>query len=735
MVESWTAFRARAFNSIISAASVCRGSLPQPTCHEETPVLQLAPRYSPLTTARSTVRRCAAGALLTALVATSSGIGPADLAPSGAAVPLTVDWGLGPAQIAASCKTEIEAANQRITALTSARSARTFASVVLPLETIGADLNDRTIVQQFLTNVSGDRSTRDASLACNSALAAFLSEVAARPALYAALKAAKASQTAVGDEQKKLTDLWLVAGGRAGAGLADAPRAEFVKLSAQLSSIQNQFGSNLGNDASTIAVPAAQVAGVPADFIATLQKTATGYVVPVNESSVAPFMQNAIAEDARRAFYLAYNNRGGATNVALLEQAIGIRDRLAHVFGYPTWAAYVLADKMAQTPQRVDAFLANIDAAILPKAKAERAALAALKGSTPFANWDTAFYQTRLRKETYSVDRNAIKQYFPVQHTIAAVLDVYAKLLAVSFTPIAQPNIYNAEVLAYEVHDAKDAALLGTFYLDLFPRPGKYNHFANFPLITRHVLPDGTVRAPLSVIVGNWSRPAPGSPALLSHDEVETFFHEFGHNMAAMLATGKYETLTSGFRADFVEAPSQMLENWAWDPAILKRISSHVTTGEPLPDALVQKMIAARYFDYALMTTQQILYASVDMKFHSAGAMVDTTAVWKDTVTAVTPNAFVDGTHPQAGFGHLMSGYDVGYYGYLWSKVYAQDMFSAFKTGGLENPDVGKRYRADILAPARTYEPDAEVAAFLGRPMNPTAFYAELGITPQAATR
>jgi thimet oligopeptidase len=446
-------------------------------------------------------------------------------------------------------------------------------------------------------------------------------------------------------------------------------------------------------------------------------------------------MENATDESARRAFYVAYGNRGTKANVGLLEEAIGIRYRLAHLFGYPSWAAYALADKMAKTPQRVKTFLSSIDAAILPKARAERAELAALKGRQPFENWDVAFYQAKLRKTKYNVDADAVKQYFPVAHTVTAIFAVYAKMLNVSFAPIAHPAVYNPEVSAYEVHDGSTGVLLGTFYLDLYPRPGKYSHFANFPLIPRRVLPDGTVRAPFSAIVGNWERPAPGRPALLSHDEVETFFHEFGHNMAAMLADEPYATLTSGFRADFVEAPSQMLENWAWDPGILKQVSANLTTGTPLPDSLIRQMIAARYLDYALETTQQILYATVDMTYHSSGAHVDTTQVWKDAVTALTPNTFTEGTLPQAGFGHIMSGYDAGYYGYLWSKVYAQDMFSAFKTAGLENPAVGQRYRADILAPARTYEPDAEVAAFLERPMSPTAFYAELGIAPQTTKR
>jgi thimet oligopeptidase len=676
--------------------------------------------------------RLARVSLFAALLGTTGGMAPPG---QPAAVPLTIDWNLSAAQITATCKAEIARADTRITALTRARSTRTFETVVLPLETITADLNDATAAQQFLTYASTDKAVRDASQTCDTEESAFLSEVTARPLLFEALKAAKTSGTASGDAQKKITDLWLDASSRAGAGLPEAARNEFVKLSAQLGDIQNQFGSDLRDDATTIAISPAQSAGLPADFLGKLTKTANDYVVPVDESTNKPFMENATDESARQAFYIAFRQRAAKTNVALLEQAIGIRDRLAHLFGYPSWAAYSLAAKMAKTPQRVQSFLTDIDVAILPKARAERAELAALKGSAPFENWDTDFYQAKLRKSKYHVDADAIKQYFPVAHTVSAIFAVYSKLLNVSFVPLADAAVYNPEVTAYEVHDGTSGVLLGTFNLDLYPRPGKYNHFANFPMIARRVLPDGTVRAPFSAIVGNWARPAAGQPAVLSHDEVETFFHEFGHNMAAMLADEPYATLTSGFRSDFVEAPSQMLENWAWDPGILKAISSNVTTGAPLPDALIREMIAARYLDYALATTQQILYASVDMTFHSSGAHVDTTQVWKSLAPALTPNTFVDGTHPQAGIGHFMSGYDAGYYGYLWSKVYAQDLFSAFKAAGLEDPAVGQRYRADILAPARTYEPDAEVTTFLGRPMSPTAFYAELGITAQTTLR
>jgi thimet oligopeptidase len=414
--------------------------------------------------------------------------------------------------------------------------------------------------------------------------------------------------------------------------------------------------------------------------------------------------------------------------VKLLEDAIAIRDRCAHLLGYKTWAAFVLADRMAMTPKRVQTFLANLDSAILPKAKQERDEDAALKGS-PLEQWDQSFYENQLRKTKYAVDQNAIKQYFPVQHVIDSVFAIYEQLLGVKFARATVP-VWQAQVQAYNVTDAATGKPLGRFYLDLFPRPGKYDHFANFGVIPRRVMPDGSVRLAESAIVGNWPQPAPGKAALLQHDDVETFFHEFGHNMAAILANEPYETLTSGFRQDFVEAPSQMLENWAWNPAILKRVSANVDTGAPLPDTLIAKMIAARYVHYALQTTQQIDYATVDMRYHTMGAHLDTTAIWEQTLDATTPNTFVAGTHPQASFGHLMSGYDAGYYGYLWSKVYAQDMFSAFQAAGLVNPAVGKRYRDDILAPARLNEPDAEVTKFLGRPMNPNAFYRELGISP-----
>ncbi len=643
---------------------------------------------------------------------------------------LSIDWSLTPARIASSCAASIATIRRRVGQIVAGRPPRTFATVVLPVETASADLNDDLAAQGFLYNISTDPKVRAASLKCSTDVGNVLSEISARPDLYKALAAARTSGTARGAVQQKLQSLWLTALARSGAGLPDAQRKTFVALQKKLTDDQNTFQANLGNDQSTITITAAQAQPLPPDFVAAALKPAAagGYTVPVNESTVGPFLQNETDAAARKEFYVTYNNRGGTANVKLLEDAIATRDRLAHLLGYPTWAAYVLADRMAGTPQRVESFLAEIDSALLVKARQERDEDAALKGA-PLDQWDQTYYENQLQKTKYAVDQNEIRQYFPVQHVIDSVLAIYEQLLGVKFARANVP-VWQEQVQAYSVTDAASGRPLGRFYLDLFPRPGKYDHFANFPIIPRRVLPDGTVRLAESAIVGNWPQPAPGKPALLQHGDVETFFHEFGHNMAAMLADEPYETLTSGFRQDFVEAPSQMLENWAWDPGILKRVSSNVTTGQPLPDDLIQKMIAARYVHYALQTTQQILYATVDMEYHTMKPPVDTTAVWKATVARTTPNQFVDGTHPQSEFGHLMGGYDAGYYGYLWSKVYAQDMFSRFQAQGLTSPVAGAAYRRDILAPARAEEPDQEVRAFLGRPMNPAAFYRELGISP-----
>ncbi len=667
------------------------------------------------------------------------GIAALTLAALATAQPTHVDWNLTPGQINTTCTAAIAKAQNQVKALLAQHGPQTFSSVVLPLENLTSDLSDSTLAQWFLFQVSTSKDVRDASLKCNNDESAFLTNLGASPQLYRALAQAKRSGTARNAYDRKLTELWLDTFKRSGAGLPQTRRLEFVKLSNQLTDLQNKFQQNLGNDETTLTITGAQAASLPADFVAGLKKTGSGYVVPVNESTVTAFYDNERDEAARRAYYFAYNNREAATNTQLLEAAIGVRDRLAHLEGYQNWAAFQLSDRMAKSPDRVAKFLDSLDARLLPTSRAEVERLRRLKvkdtgdANAVLQRWDFSYYDNELRKTQYAVDQNEIRQYFPVQHTIDAVLNIYHTLLGVNFKQVVPADAWNPDVIEYTVSDGKTGALIGSTYFDLFPRPGKYDHFANFPVLPARRNADGTYRPPMSAIIGNWPKPAPGHPALLSHDDVVTFFHEFGHNMATLLATAPYETLSNGFVTDFVEAPSQMLENFVWQPAVLKQISSNWKTGAPLPDNLIEALVKSRYVDDAYDYTGQIFYSQVDMAYHSSGPHVDTTAVWDKLQGELMPLPAVPGIHPQASFGHLMGGYDAGYYGYLWSKVYAQDLFTAFEQGGLENPAVGMRYRTEILEPARTYDPDVEVQHFLGRLMNTNAFYQEFQNAPSPA--
>jgi thimet oligopeptidase len=665
-------------------------------------------------------------------------------APAGAGQPPRIDFSLSAPQIKARCTAAIDRANVKAAALARLPSrARTFTSVVLPLEDLSADLNDELVAETLMFQVSTSRAVRDASEACQNAVNDFLTALQARPDLYAAVATAQASGTATTEADRKLTTLWIVSFKRSGAALPASDRAQFVQLNDKLSALQNSYNANLANDKTTISISKAQAAGLPSDFVATLKPAGdvAGYVVPVNESTYIRFMENASAPWARKAFYLASGNRGVPKNDELLRDAIAIRDKLAHLLGYATWADFVLADHMAANPARVRDFLDDLDGKLLPRAKSELATLADLKARTtrvPGATldaWDVTYYDNLLRKTKYAVDDNEVRQYFPVEHVVSTVLGIYSQVLGVTFAQRNPADTWNPDVTEWSVTDSASGRYIGDFYLDLFPRDGKYTHFASFTLLPNRRLPDGTVRPPLDAIIGNWPQPAPGRPALLSHDDVETFFHEFGHAMAAILATAPYETLSAGFRSDFIEAPSQMLENWVWDPGILLQLGANATTGAPLPAGLIKKMVAARYVNYAYFTTRQIMLATVDLDYHTSGPTVDLSAVWAKVAASTTPLPLLPGMHPEASFTHIMGGYDAGYYGYLWSQVYAADMFTAFQQGGLESAMVGARYRKDILEPSRQVEPDQEVTSFLGRPMSPVAFYRDLGIEVNTSSK
>jgi thimet oligopeptidase len=681
--------------------------------------------------------RLAASVFLAALFIAGPVATPAAAPPVSPAAAL--DLAPAPEKIAADCSAAIAGLKMKIDAIAALpQSQRTFTTVPLAYNEAAGAAYDALAADLFMGDVGPAKPQRDAAATCGVALSKFVSEQAARPDLYAALADADRSGTAATSAQKKLLADALIDAKRAGAALTPAQRAEYLALSARLTELRRAYTQNVNETRTPLRFTAAQLAGLSPDRLAAFTKDGDSYIVPATEANYAVVTTEVKSEATRHELYATRFNQVAAKNDPIFEEVVATRAKIAHLLGYPNWAAFVLERRMAKSPQKVDAFLADLDAKLLPQARREAATLLALKvkeTGNPQARleaWDTGYYTAMLKRTKYALDPNVVRSYYPVEKTVPAIFGVYSQLLGVTFAKRDDAKTWAPNVQAFAVSDTATGRYLGDLYVDLFPREGKNAHFHSATFWRHRTLPDGTIRPALNAIVGEFPQPAPGQPALLTQADVETFFHEFGHSIAALVKTSPYGL---DFTWDFVEAPSQMLENWVWDPAILKRISSNVTTGAPMPDDLIAKMRETRLVDQsALSWTRQIALATADMTYHEHDSAPAPNQTWADVYSRTTPIAFPADIHFEANFNHIAGGgYSAGYYGYLWSKVYAQDMFSKFAREGLLNPATGAAYR-DILANAGLDDADVQVARFVGHPLDPGPFYATLGIGASTTT-
>ena len=508
------------------------------------------------------------------------------LAQAGSGAPATTAWHLTSSALSSACRAAIERTKHEVAAITAKPDAP---GALDHLENAFADLQNGLGPHTFLFNVSPSAAVRDSSTACSQWVTNYAVEFAADPRVYAVAVRAS-TQKGLSPAERQLAKLYIEQGRHNGAALDSDVRARTTAMLQRLADVQREFMVALAADTSHITISKAELAGLSPQLAAGLKPDATGYAVPVNESTDADFMHTERSSDARRRFDLRYFNRGGAANIGRLEAAIALRDSLAHLFGFNSWAAYQLDVKMAKSPARVDSFLNRVDSGLLPKARAELARLTPLAAkdgiSAPLAAWDIGYYNEQLRRTQYAVDGEQVRQYFPVDHVVRQVMDIYQELLGVRFTEILPADAWALGVREFAVKNAADGARLGVLYLDLFPRENKYGHFADFGLTSTRRTGPGTREAPVNAIVGNWPLGAAGEPATLTHDDVVTFFHEFGHAMSSVCDQSPFVTTgANDLRQDFVEALSQMLENWMWQPAVLARVSKNVTTGAPLPDS------------------------------------------------------------------------------------------------------------------------------------------------------
>jgi thimet oligopeptidase len=605
--------------------------------------------------------------------------------------------------------------------------APTFETTMRPIELAGAAANRGWGPSAFMAYVHPDVAVRDAGQAAEERIAKWVVANAFREDLYRAVKAFAETPEAAAleGEPKRLLRFWLRDFRRAGHELTPADKAKLEAMRHRLVELEVAFARNINDDQEGIQVTRGQLAGLPEEYIDRLEAgdSPGTFKVSIKRPELTPFLAQAHDRALREKLLRRDWTSAMDTNLPILEEALKIRHAIAQLFGLPTWAHYVLEVRMAGTPERVEEFYGEIVPPLRAAAEREVAALqerAAKDGIIgPIQVWDWSYYDNQQSREEHGVDQNQVSAYLPLEPVIDGLFALTAEVFGLEYRKLPDAKAWHPSVTLYEIRDKASGELLAHFYADLFPREGKFYHAAAFPLVIGHRNADGSYATPVSAIVANLTPPGRDRPSLLRHGprgDIETLFHEFGHILHESL-TRADSTRFSGAdtERDFVEAPSQIMEHWVWQPSVLARFAQHYQTGEPLPDDLVERMMGSRYLNVGLRGAWQVNYGTEDMAMHASPEPVDIDTSMRAAM-AVTSLPYPEGTCWVTSFGHLLGGYDAGYYGYLWAEVIGDDMFGRFLKEGITSPKIGRAYRRAVLEPNGTRDGDEMVADFLGRP-------------------
>jgi len=576
----------------------------------------------------------------------------------------------------------------------------------------------------LMSEVHPDETIRDAARECEQEVSRFYSDLALDREMYDALAAIDVSN-ADADTQRfhahTLRDYR-----RAGVDKSPEVRARLKQIDEELTRLGQQFSKNISEDVRAIEIDASaaakRLAGLPADFVASHPPEAGKIRITTDYPDYNPFMTYADDDELRKELYVAFRSRGDQQNEAVLHDILKLRAEKAALLGFKDWADYVTADKMIGSGDRAAEFIEKVWKLAQPRAEEDYKELLAqlqrVDGKAKHvADWQKVWLENRVKKTQYEVDSSEVREYFPYERVLSGLLEITSEIFDLRYAPVADPVLrWHPNVLVYDVIRGHDEAetKLGRIYLDMHPREGKYKHAAQFPL------KDGVrgVQLPEGVLVCNFSAPGEsGAPALMEHDDVVTMFHEFGHLMHHILGGHQRWITQSGVATewDFVEAPSQMFEEWAWSYDTLVRFSRHHETGKVIPRALVENMRRADKFGLGTATVQQIFYASISLNFHRTDPdNLDQLTEVQRLQKQYTPFAYVPGTRFHASFGHLV-GYSAMYYTYQWSLVIAKDLLTPFQKHGLMSKDITFAYRDKVLAPGGSRDAADLVRDFLGR--------------------
>ena len=640
----------------------------------------------------------------------------------------------------------------------------TFANTVEALEFAGEDLDRISGIFFNLLEAESDDRMQQTAEEVSPLLTDYEMYVSHNAELFGRIRAVweRRDDLTLARDQRKLLEDCYKRFVRSGALLSDEDKKTYAALEEELSLLELKYGKNVldaTNAFSLHLTEEAELEGLP-QYVrepgaqAAREKGLPGWVFDLSHPSYVPFMQYSARADLRERLWRAYNSRalgGPSDNSGLCVRIAELRRRIAQLLGYASWADYALEERMAKDVTTVRSLLDALMTPSLPAARREIADLLAWARTHGYRQeqmlpWDFAWWSERYRAEHFALSDEQLKPYFRLEDCIEAVFGLATRLYGVRFTPRPELPVYHPDVRVYDVSDA-DGKHLALFYADFFPRKGKRGGawMTNFRELSA---PGGVERRPLVSIVTNFTKPTPDTPSLLTHEELTTFLHEFGQCLHGMLAEGRYPTMTgTNVVRDFVELPSQLMENWAFEPDWLHTFARHWQTGEPIPDALVERLVAARNFHAAYFQVRQLRFGRLDLAWHTlreevpgqapgdgpavlpANAGIPALRLEREALADCATLPDIPGTCISTAFGHIFSGgYSAGYYSYKWAEVLEADAFSLFREKGIFSREAAGSFRRNILAKGGSEDEALLYRRFRGHEPDPDALLKKLEI-------
>ena len=653
------------------------------------------------------------------------------------------DWEHTPEAVGAMTKNAIETANKALDQIGAQDLSKvTFKSTVVALDDLtwaaGNAANKAVVIKESNT----DAKVREAAENAVKTFQDWAVGIDYREDVYKALKAFADTKPNLSGEDKKLFDETMRDYRRAGLDLPPDKRKEVEQLRKDLSKLGTDFDTNIVNAKVSIVFTKAELDGVPESFLESpgIKTGDDAYTVLANVTwQYNTVEDNAKSEATRKKLYVVRDSLAKDTNQTVLNQMIALRNKIALRLGYKSWDDFQTEIKMAKTGAGAKKYIDDLVTGIQPKFAAEVAAMQKMKAedthdpNAKIGIWDWRYYSNQLKKTKYNVDTEALRAFFPFQKVLEGMFNIYQSIFGLKFDKIDAPYKWIGDLQLYMVTDAATGEPLGMFYLDMFPREGKFNHFAEFEIIGGKLLPDGKYQRPVATLLCNFPPPSADKPSLMTHSDVEVLFHEFGHCLHEITTRAKYGRFAgTHVPGDFVEAPSQMLQNWVWNKKVLDTFAAdYRDPSKKIPADIIQKMNDAKKATAGVFYRRQFAFASLDLAMHAAHPEE---ATW-DCVAISNPvleKVFLPidpSTTFVTYFGH-MNGYDAGYYGYAWADAIAADMATVFEKAkdGYLDKQAGMKLRQEIYTQGDGRDVTMSIEKFLGRKQSVEPFLKKIGV-------